>query len=108
MALQVRVPVASDIVCSTTSCPYNLFILPSSHGPLGVDFVLVKKTAAGPHAFAQLWSLLGRQLDRELRPETEALHVVRKVTRKASAVVRLQNRAGLMPAADFDSLARGT
>ena len=41
-----------------------------------LDVLSAEKTAAGAHAFAQLWSLLGRRLDTELRPETEALHLV--------------------------------
>ena len=48
-----------------------------SVGPFGLVVASVEQTAAGAHAFAQLWALLGRQLDTDLRPETEALHLVR-------------------------------
>ncbi|CAM9492716.1 unnamed protein product [Laminaria digitata] len=35
-----------------------------------------RPTVSGTQSYAQLWSLLGRQLDTALRPDTEALHQV--------------------------------
>lgn len=40
--------------------------------------IVTAKTSTGSHAHAQLWSLFGRQLNTELRPDTEALHQVRE------------------------------
>ncbi|CAN0174286.1 unnamed protein product, partial [Ectocarpus fasciculatus] len=56
---------------------------------------LMPATAAGAHAYSQLWSLLGRQLDKELRPDTQDLH---QVSLKALLVL-LENSppVGAMP-----------
>lgn len=44
----------------------------------GSSSSVMTQTSTGTHAYAHLWSLLGRQLDIKLHPDTEALHKVRK------------------------------
>ena len=70
-------PKSSDMRDVVTTLVLLLVFRAASVGPFGLVVASVEQTAAGAHAFAQLWALLGRQLDTDLRPETEALHLVR-------------------------------
>lgn len=91
--------------------PRVLFTLPPSLGPgwpLGLVVLCAEKTVAGAHAFAQLWSLLGRQLDTELRPETEALHLVSLRRKRHPCCHEVQKRPGCLRHTNLTPCTAGT
>lgn len=79
-ALQISLATASSCLQGlslTSTLRKRLLLSLSSRFATCASLIVTAKTSTGSHAQAQLWSLLGRQLNTKLHPDTEALHQVR-------------------------------